>query len=29
MKSWTTGSVSRAGGQATATWLGLTPVTGR
>jgi MFS family permease len=28
-KSWTTGSVSLASGQATATWLGLTPVTGR
>src|SRR6266705_2203878 len=28
-KSWTTGSVSLAGGQATATWLGLTPATGR
>jgi len=29
MKSWTMGSVSLAGGQAMATWLGLTPVTGR
>jgi hypothetical protein len=28
-KSWTTGLVSLAGGQATPTWLGLTPVTGR
>lgn len=29
MKSWMTGLVSLAGGQATPTWLGLTPVTGR
>ena len=28
-KSWTTGLVPLAGGQATPTWLGLTPVTGR
>jgi hypothetical protein len=28
-KSWTTALVSAAGGQATPTWLGLTPVTGR
>jgi hypothetical protein len=28
-KSWMTGLVSAAGGQATPTWLGLTPVTGR
>ncbi len=28
-KSWTTGLVSLAGSQATPTWLGLTPVTGR
>src|SRR5215470_1010964 len=28
-KSWTTGLVSLAGGQATPTRLGLTPVTGR
>ena len=29
MKSWMTGLVSASGGQATPTWLGLTPVTGR
>ncbi|MGH3258994.1 MAG: hypothetical protein ACRDOU_26960, partial [Streptosporangiaceae bacterium] len=28
-KSWTTGSPSLAGGQATQAWLGLTPVTGQ
>jgi hypothetical protein len=28
-KSWTTGLVSAVGGQATPTWLGLMPVTGR
>jgi len=28
-KSWITGLVSAAGGQATPTWLGLTPATGR
>jgi hypothetical protein len=28
-KSWMTGLVSAAGGQATPTWLGLIPVTGR
>jgi hypothetical protein len=29
MKSWTTGFVSAVSGQATPTWLGLTPMTGR
>jgi hypothetical protein len=28
-KAWTTGLLSSAGDQATPTWLGLTPVTGR
>jgi hypothetical protein len=28
-KSWTMGLASLAGGQATPTWFGLTPVTGR